>query len=443
MITFKAFSNRSIWISGLLITAILYGCDRQPATENLRQEMAEEIERELERKLEVWYPRVIDEEYGGYLSNFKHDWEQEDAQEKMIVTQARHLWTLSKVGNKYPDRDSYMEYAEHGFDFLKERMWDSSNGGFHQLVTREGSVRDEEGKTLYGNAFAIYGLAAYYDYSGDTAALDLAKETFGWLEEHSHDPEHGGYFQPLARDGTPDTTGYPKDYNSGIHILEALAELYSVWPDELVRERLEEMFRIVRDTITTDRGYMHLYFSRDWTPATWEDSSRAAQEDNLDIDHITFGHDIETAFLLLEAAHVLDFSEDSVITTTKRMTDHTIENAWDEENGGFYDRGYYFEGDRELTVTDSSKVWWAQSEALNTLLIMANYYPDDPNNYFDKFAGQWEYIDNYLIDHEHGGWYDSGLDQDPESATSRKSQIWKGNYHTVRTLLGCLERLKE
>jgi cellobiose epimerase len=132
-----------------------------------------------------------------------------------------------------------------------------------------------------------------------------------------------------------------------------------------------------------------------------------------------------------------------VITTAKRMTDHTIENAWDEENGGFYDRGYYFEGDRELTVTDSSKVWWAQSEALNTLLIMANYYPDDPNNYFDKFTSQWEYIDNYLIDHEHGGWYDSGLDEDPESATSRKSQIWKGNYHTVRTLLGCLERLEE
>lgn len=128
------------------------------------------------------------------------------------------------------------------------------------------------------------------------------------------------------------------------------------------------MFTVVRDTFTTDKGYMNLYFQPDWTPIVFEDSSRAVQEQHLEIDHVTFGHDIETAFLLLEAAHALGFSEDLVLTDAKKMVDHTIANAWDDEHGGFYDRGYYFQGNEQLTVTDSSKVWWAQAEALHSLL---------------------------------------------------------------------------
>src|SRR4028119_532642 len=96
----------------------------------------------------------------------------------------------------------------------------------------------------------MYALAAYYQASGDTNGLHLAKKTFQWLEEHSHDPVHKGYFQHLRRDGTPiarqrDTPstsdlGY-KDQNSSIHLLEAFTALYEVWKDPLVKERLNEM----------------------------------------------------------------------------------------------------------------------------------------------------------------------------------------------------------
>ncbi|MEX0771019.1 MAG: AGE family epimerase/isomerase, partial [Balneolaceae bacterium] len=406
------------------------------------------MEQELNNLLDVWYPRVVDTEHGGYLSRFTHDWEPDGSQEKMIVTQVRHLWTLSKVGQKYPDDSSYLEYAAHGFDFLRQEMWDETHGGFYQLVTREGdAILGEEGeinKTLYGNAFAIYGLAAYYEFSDNAEALDLARRTFEWLENHAYDPAHGGYFQPLARDGTPDTTGYPKDYNSGIHILEALTELYTVWPDEGVRDRLEEMFIIVRDTMTTDRGNLKLYFQPDWTHLSYRDSTESTVRANIGRDHITPGHDIETAYLLLEAAHALGLDQDpATLEIAKKLTDHTLETGWDGETGGFYDIGYYFKGDDELTILRDTKNWWAQAEGLNTLLMMAEIWPEDPRRYFNKFTRQWEYIKMYLIDHDHKGWYDSGLDKSPERRTALKSHIWKGNYHTVRSLMGCLERLDE
>jgi len=45
-----------------------------------------------------------------------------------------------------------------------------------------------------------------------------------------------------------------------IHLLECCTELYTVWPDPLLRTRLQSLLRIVRDTITTDTGYMTLVF---------------------------------------------------------------------------------------------------------------------------------------------------------------------------------------
>ena len=160
-----------------------------PENDEIPTDISGEIESELKRLVDIWYPRVIDEEYGGYLSRFSYNWRPKDPQDKMIVTQSRHLWTLSKLGEYFSSDQPYREYAANGFDFLKNQMWDEQYGGFYQLVNREGepiSNSDEEiRKTLYGNAFALYGLSAYYHFSKDSTALELAKQTFNWLETHS------------------------------------------------------------------------------------------------------------------------------------------------------------------------------------------------------------------------------------------------------------------
>lgn len=409
------------------------------------RELAYGIEAELLNELDVWYPRVIDLEHGGFLTAFDHAWRPTGDQTKMIVTQSRHLWTLSRVAARFPEREEYGEFARHGFEFLRDRMWDPEFGGFFQTVTRQGepvpSGDGDLGKTLYGNAFGIYGLAAYFAYSQDPEALELVRRAFHWVDENAHDPIHGGYFQPLARDGTPDTTGYPKDYNSGIHILEALAELYMTWPDSLVRSRLEESFHIIRDTVVTDQGFMKLYFTRDWTPLSLRDSSEAFIRDHIGLDHVSPGHDIETAFLLLEAAHALGMDDPETHRIARLLTDHSLDAGWDGEAGGLIDAGFYFRGDDQMTVIRRTKAWWAQAEALHTLAIMSRLYPQDAR-YTTKLAEQWQHVRNYLIDHEHGGWYPNSLDTSPGSRAGSKAQIWKGNYHTVRSLMGALDQLR-
>ena len=124
------------------------------------------------------------------------------------------------------------------------------------------------------------------------------------------------------------------------------------------------------------------------------------------------------------------------------MVDHAIEQGWDSEIGGFYDEGYYFPDSIQLTLLRDTKNWWAQAEGLNSLLLMARLFPEDQKDYYGKFKLQWDYIDKYIIDHTYGGWYDSGLDKDPEAKMRRKGHIWKGAYHNFRALDNCLKLLK-
>ena len=332
---------------------------------------------------------------------------------------------------------------------MKTHMWDSTNGGFYTLVRRDGSPLfngSNRYKTAYGNAFGIYGLAAFAGASGDESALQFAKEAFLWLDEHSHDPEHGGYFQFLEQDGIPVKEGVgrtpPKDQNSSIHLLEAFTELYHVWPDERVGERLAEMLELIRDTMVQDRSYLQLFFEADWTPVSYRDSTESVREANYSIDHVSVGHDVETAFLMLEAAHTLGLPEEETLEVGKSMVDHALRVGWDPGVGGLYDIVYYMPGAAEASVVRASKTWWAQAEGLNSLLLMHTLFPDDPNAYFDRFTLLWTYCKNNLIDHERGGWYGGGLDKEPQFKEGSKSHIWKGSYHTVRSLMHSTDMLK-
>ena len=195
-------------------------------------------------------------------------------------------------------------------------MRDGPSGGFFWVIGPDGRFNTALGSEMhvYGTAFALYAAAAVHEVARDETSLKVARDAFDWLERHAHDPEHGGYFEAVSRDGKPvisfDEKAAPsrrvdrlgvyygfKSMNSHIHLLEAVAEFYRVEPTPAVRERLAELLAIVRDRIAAEPGALNLYLTRDWKPAPAHDS---------------FGHDVETAYLLVEAAAILG------IPTTRR-----------------------------------------------------------------------------------------------------------------------------
>lgn len=454
----KKITKSGIWLASILILVSCSESNKNVNTSAKYLSMADTLENSLFKDIvDNWYPRIIDQEYGGYLTNFSYDWEQLPNQDKYLVYQARHIWTLSMLYKNYPDRSEFLEYANHGFKFLKEKMWDAEAGGFYIIVDQEGNPIPENihEKRIYGNAFAIYALAEYFSVSKNEDALELAKKSFEWIEKNPHDPVYGGYFEFLHRDGSPVLEGQEfhttlndhvvvglKDYNSSIHILEALTTLYKVWPDDLVRERLEEMFLVVRDIMVTDPGYLLLYFKADWEHISDDGLDTSDGEDLWFTNHVTFGHDIETSYLLYEAAEALHIHDEKTMDIIKKLTDHTLMKGWDKKNGGIFDKGRYITAD-SLIIIDEKKAWWGEIEAFNSMLLLHSLYPEDKMDYYGYFLKQWDYLNTYQIDHEYGGWYSGGLDTNPRSKMANKAHGWKTTYHNSRGMVNSINTLKK
>ena len=457
---FMNYRVKGIYVSVLSILTFLLcylpatsgqkGFKAMKGVETNKRVILAELKRQLKEELDHFCPLCLDTVYGGYFTDINYKWQLDGPQDKMIVTQARLVWTNANASLYFHEKEPYYSYARHGYEFLKNVMWDKQYGGFYDLVNREGKPLPSGGsiiKTAYGNAFAIYGLAEYYKAFGDTSALDLAKKTFAWLNEHSYDPVYGGYFQYLSREGEPYTNGFeqtpPKDQNSMIHLMEAFTELYGVWPDSLLRVRLDSLFHEVRDIAIGNHPYLTLFFKRDWTPISYRDSNNYLRTTHFEQDHISFGHNVETAWLLLETSKALGFKNDTTtLRIAKWMDDYALENGWDRKLGGIYDGGYIFQGEHHVTVIMPTKQWWGQIEGANSFLMMSELYPHDRMDYYMKFCQEWNYIEKYLIDHKYGGWYWGGIDKAPGNLKGPKATIWKVNYHTTRGLINCIKRLE-
>ena len=147
---------------------------------------------------------------------------------------------------------------------------------------------------------------------------------------------------------------------------------------------------------------------------------------------------------MLEASHAIGRENDlKTLLIAKRMTDHTIQNGWDPLTGATFESAYYFKDKEGISILENYTQWWASTESFHSMLIMSELYPDDPMDYYEKFALTWDYCKNYLIDHERGGWYRTGINEHPWETEQDKASLWKGNYHNTRSLINCIKILRK
>jgi len=342
---------------------------------------------------------------------------------------------------RHPElKAQFLPIAEHGVDYLNDVLWDKKFGGFFWGLDDHGKITEAftDRKEMYGESFALYGAAAAYLATRDPKALALAQSEFRWMEAHAHDNKNGGYFEILTREGEPIESqpiypampprrdeGFPPGYksmNTQIHLLEAMAQLYEAWKDDAVRRRLEEMLAIVRDRICVEPGVMNLYFTNDWRPVP---------------DHDSYGHDVEAAYLMLEAEDVLGVPHDpKTERMAKMLVDHALTYGWDDKLGGFYEHGTTF-GE----VEDKRKVWWVEMEGLNALLLMHEKYGRQTDIYFKAFQQQWNFIKTYQADSQFHGIYPT-VGAGGTAMEQNKGQNWKAAYHDGRALMNVTERLE-
>jgi cellobiose epimerase len=424
-----------VGVSGMN-AAVSSPASRPAKAEYLR--LADEMEANLKTHiLDKFFPAAADEGGLGFHENFGLDWKRQPGQNKSIVYQSRLTWTSAQAARRFPAKsDLYLAMTRRGMACLAEKMWDKQGGGFFWIVS-PGSPPTNAMKQMYGHAFGIYALAASYQATQDQAALDLAKKAFQWMEDHAHDRDQLGYFENVGPDGKPASPSQgnavgaaagQKSMNSSIHILEAFTALYQVWPDPLVKTRLQEMLDICRTRFYSDPGYLIQFMSADWKRTTSPDS---------------FGHDVEAGFLMIEAAEALGQGNDARYwTAARRLLDHALQYGWDNDRGGLYDAGAL---NAEGAITGNlrtEKIWWVEAEQLNALLLQHERFGRETNRYWDAFVKQWDWIRKYQVDPVNGGWWPT-VEADGTPVSRAKANMWTECYHQGRAMLVVSERLRK
>jgi mannobiose 2-epimerase len=403
--------------------------------------LAEEMDAYLVRHvLAPRYPASVDTEHGGFHANFATDWTNRPDRRRFVVYQARQTWTAATVALARPAlREEYLRYARHGVAQLRDRQWDRAHGGFRTSVLLDGAPDPQDGvsKMTYGQAFAVYALAAAHRATGDPEALALARAGYEWVEAHCREEGRPGYVGAVGEDGTPlpwdpdavvpkpdSAMGVPAEYrdmNTSIHVLEAWTELLKEWPDAGLRASTLRLFELVRDRFYSEPGTLHLFLDETGWPIAGPSS---------------FGHDVETGFLLLEAAEALGSKADpKVHRVARRLVDHALALGYDAQTGQLWEQGFAIR-----PAFDRSIEWWAQFELVNALSVMDEEHGRETPRYREELARAWRFLADRLTDHDKGGTF-AGIEADGRLRTA-KSHDWFATYHQARALVLTTERLR-
>ncbi|MBB3112958.1 mannobiose 2-epimerase [Paenibacillus phyllosphaerae] len=386
------------------------------------------IEQELKDNiLAFWINHTIDEQRGGFIGELSTDQIVNPSADKSLVLNARILWTFASAFRLFPD-ERYLKMAERAYAYLKAHFFDTQHGGLYWSVTAEGAPSETK-KQVYGQAFAIYAFAEYNRATGHQEALNEAIELFRLLEQHSYDPAYGGYVEALARDWqeTDDLSLSGKDLNekksmnTHLHVMEGYTNLYRVWQDEALHAKLKGIIELTLAHIIDDRSaHFHLFFDEQW---------------NVKSDHVSYGHDIEGSWLIVEAAEVL--GDEELLARAKaiaiRMADVTLNEGVDE------DGGLWNEADSS-GIIDSHKDWWPQAEAV--VGFFNAYQLTGEERYLDAARQSWSFIEEHLVDKTHGEWYWSVTHDRVPNLAGPKVSAWKCPYHNSRACFEMIERLQ-
>lgn len=395
--------------------------------ESIEAQLASEARRELESNiLPFWRRYGVDNEQGGFVAQLSNDLRRQNAP-KGLVLNARILWTFSAAFSLTQNEQDW-ELARQAHDYLTRFFLDPLFGGYFWELDPSGRVVNDR-KKVYGQAFCLYALAEYHRVFHEIAALQRAQELFFLLESHAHDAGNGGYWEVLLRDWRPSEDmrlgdqdrNEKKSMNSHLHLLEAFAHLFRVWPDRLLADRLRELIQLFPEKIlNAEKTHFHHFFTETWTPRS---------------DNYTFGHDIEGSWLLCEAAEAL--GDPALII---EMRDLAVRMARATQSEGLdADGGLLYEG-RDGQIINDHKEWWPQAEAVIGFFNAWKISHD--KSFLESAIRCWQFIRKHVVDSRHGEWFWRVSRQGTPDSDLPKISAWKCPYHNGRCCLELIQRTR-
>ncbi len=384
--------------------------------------MVSEVRNHLVNDIIPFWKGLRDDEFGGYYGYMDYDLHVDKKAEKGCILNSRILWFFSNAYTILKDV-SLLDEAKHAYEFMKDFCIDSKNGGIFWSINFDGKPLDTT-KHTYNQAFAIYALSSYYEASKDEEALNLAKKLFNVIETRCVDEI--GYleafdkeFNPIENDKLSENGVIAdKTMNTLLHVFEAYTELYRVARLPEVKKRLEWI--------------METFAAKVYNPKLHRQEVFFDKYMNSIIDLHSYGHDIETAWLMDRGIEILgeEKYEKLLSPITKDLTNQIYKVAFD---------GHSLANECERGVVNEHRIWWVQAE---TVIGFLNGYEKDPSRkeYLEASKSEWEFIKAHVWDRRKGSEWFWEVDKTGKPFEGRPIvEPWKCPYHNGRM---CMEVIK-
>ncbi len=393
--------------------------------ENKKITLKNKAKAELINILNYWLENTIDEKNGGFVGEINFEDIKNEDSEKGSVLNARILWSFSAAYAIEPNPE-YLKTAKRAFQYIKDYFYDKEFGGIYWSLNADGTPKNTKNQ-IYAIAFVIYGLAEFYKIFKNEDALEIAQDLFYKIELHSRDFEKRGYLEAFTRDWqeiedlrlSEKDANEKKTMNTHLHIVEAYANLYSIWPSQKLKDAIKEILEVT-ETYFIDKESWHLklFFNENWVEKE---------------DVISYGHDIEAAWLLLWCAETI---EDEVLI--KNYQKYAVAFADATKEGLDADGGLWYEYEPKEQKLVAEKHWWPQAELW---IGMVNAWQlTQKEEYLDIVEKNFSFVEKYIIDHKNGEWI-WGVYQDYAPILKDKAGFWKCPYHNSRACIELLKRL--
>ena len=386
--------------------------------------MVQEIKKELVEHIIPFWRNLRDDQWGGYYGFVGHDLTLDKKADKGCILNSRITWFFSNAYTLLKD-PALLKEAKHGYEFMRDFCIDRVNGGIFWSMTYDGSPSDTT-KHTYNQAFCIYALASYYEASQDAGALKLAYQLFDIIEERCTDElgymeAFNEHFESMDNDKLSENgVMADKTMNTLLHVFEAYTELYRVDHQEKVKERLLWILDVFSEKIYDPKLHrQEVFFDREY---------------NTLIDLYSYGHDIETAWLIDRGVEVLGDPEyeKKMTPITKDLTQNVYKVAFN---------GHSLANECECGKVDTTRIWWVQAEAVVGFL---NGYQKDfsRKEYLEAAKKEWQFIRDYQIDKRPGSeWYYAVSENGMPDKKRPIVEAWKCPYHNGRMCMEVMKRL--
>jgi len=379
-----------------------------------------EVKLELFNILDYWVNNTIDLEYGGFVGKIDHFNNVMKNADKGIILNTRILWSFSAVSN-YLQTDLYKDICDRSYNYLKEFFNDDMHQGLYWELNYKGEPLNKR-KQVYAQAFGIYALSEYYSLSKNEEVKKWAIKLFELIEKNAKDQKRLGYLEAFNEDWSTikDMRLSKKDMNASktmnthLHVLEAYTSLLKIYDNKELKESLKILIELFLEKFLNSRNHFDLFFDENW---------------NLLSNSVSYGHDIETAWLLIEAAKVIG---DGDLLKQTEILEAEVADTFLEE-GIDIDGAVINEKNLSINHVDTDRHWWPQMEALVGLNYA--YKIKKEEKYITNSLKIWDFTKKYIIDHKNGEWHFRVDKKGKPYRSEDKVSMWKAPYHTTRACI--------